>query len=300
MRSSPSSRAAVVLAVLGLSLLSAAAVWSQQPPTNPEAAQAESDSDPAVALFVAKCSSCHTVGKGDRVGPDLTGVHQRRDPEWLRQIIQSPSTLLARDADARQLLADFNNVRMPDLGLASEQVDTLIDLIARCSLTPCDLVGKFVPVTEATEADFRRGMELFTGNERTAGGSVSCIACHHVSGLDTFVPGGTLAVDLTHVFARLGDEGLDASLKNPAFPLMNKIFADHPLEEEEAFALRSFLYEANRRGELRGDHASLPMFGVLGAIAVLVVLNAFWRRRLRGVRKPLTGPSPSARGEMAR
>ena len=93
----------------------------------------------------------------------------------------------------------------------------------------------------------------------------------------------SLAADLTHVFARLGDEGLDAALKNPAFPLMNKIFADHPLETDEAFVLRAFLYEANRRGETTDSNASLPLFGVLGTVVVLVLLNAFWSRRLRGV-----------------
>jgi len=287
-------------------------LWAQEPAVSPAPVRAEQpeprtvppsvadEPDPSVELFVAKCASCHTVGKGERVGPDLERVHERRDPDWLRQMIQVPSQLLGRDADARQLLVEFNNVRMPDLGLTSEQVESLVELIARCSATPCDLVGKFTPVTEAADADFIRGEALFTGRERTAGGAVACVSCHNVAGLNTFVPGGTLATDLTHVFARLGDEGLDAALKNPSFPLMNKIFVDHPLDAEEVFALRSFLYEANRGGDSERDKASLPLFGVLGAIGVLVVLNALWRRRLKGVRKPLTGPSPAARGEMLR
>lgn len=244
--------------------------------------------DPAVELFAAKCASCHTVGKGVRVGPDLAGAHERRDRDWLLQMIGRPSSLLDRDPVARRLLLEYDNVRMPDPGISEEQVASLYDLIVRCSDEPCELAGKFVPVTEATEEDFARGEALFLGHERTTNGSVACVSCHNVSGVDTFVPGGTLAADLTHVFARLGDEGLDAALKNPAFPLMNKVFTDHPLEQDEAFALRAFLYEANRRGATGGDHASLPLFGVLGACVVLVILNAFWSRRLRGVRRVLT------------
>lgn len=257
-----------------------------------EPAAEDAPPDPAVELFVAKCASCHTVGKGVRVGPDLAGAHERRDREWLLQMIGDPNSMLARDPEARRLLLDYNNVRMPDPGITEDQVASLYDLIVRCSAEPCELAGKFVPVTEATEADFARGEAIFLGHERTVNGSVACISCHTVAGIDSFVPGGTLAVDLTHVFARLGDEGLDAALKNPAFPLMNKVFADHPLDPEEAFALRAFLYESNRGTVVASDNASLPLFGVLGTMVVLVILNAFWSRRLKGVRKVLTRSSP--------
>ena len=267
-------------------LMAASLTWAQEPAPEPSAPE-EAPPDPAVELFVAKCASCHSVGKGKRVGPDLAGAHERRDRAWLEQMIQRPSAMLSRDAEARRLLLDYGNVRMPDLGLGDGQVASLIDLIARCSAEPCDLAGKFVPVTEATPEDFRRGEALFLGTERIQSGAVACISCHTVSGLETFVPGGTLAADLTHVFARLGDEGLDAALKNPAFPLMNKVFSDHPLEPDEAFALRAFLYEANRGTVTAEDDLSLPLVGVLGAILVLVILNAFWSRRLRGVRKEI-------------
>lgn len=244
--------------------------------------------DPTAALFVAQCASCHTIGQGPRVGPDLANAHERREPSWLREMILNPSELLDRDPDARELLGEYNNMRMPDLDLSSEEVDLLVELIARCSAEPCVLAATFMPATDAAEADFLRGEALFVGNERTANGSVPCIACHDVDGLSTYVPGGTLAVNLTHVFARLGDEGLAAALQNPAFPLMNKIFADHPLETGEAFALRAFLYEANQVDASAESAASVPLVGMLGTAVVLVVLNAFWRRRLRGVRQVLT------------
>jgi len=292
-----------VTAFLGISILLAGtaaaqdadAVQETDPTVALQDADAVQETDPTVELFVAKCSSCHTVGQGVRVGPDLADAHVRRERSWLREMIQNPSDLLNRDADARRLLVDHNNVRMPDLDITSEQADMLIDLITRCSAEPCVLVGQFVPVTEAVEADFLRGEALFVGDERTANGSGACIACHDVNGLSTYVPGGTLAADLTNVFARLGDEGLDAALKNPGFPLMNKIFAEHPLETDEAFVLRAFLYNANRAETSTESDASLPLFGILGTVVVLVVLNAFWRRRLRGVRQVLTRPQENPR-----
>src|SRR5689334_5585847 len=47
-------------------------------------------------LFKTKCSSCHTFGKGDRVGPDLKGVTERHSREWLIPWIRSSETLIRR------------------------------------------------------------------------------------------------------------------------------------------------------------------------------------------------------------
>ena len=247
------------------------------------AAEADVD-DPMVDLFVAKCASCHTVGKGDRVGPDLAGVHSRRDAAWLATFVKTPSKLLDSDAAAREMLAKYNNVRMPDLGLTDDQVEGLISLVTRCSGEPCNLVGKFVAVTAATDADIARGQALFVGTEAIKSGAVPCVSCHTVAGLETSVPGGTLAKDLTHAFARLGDEGLDAALKNPSFALMNKVFSDRPLEKDEAFALRAFLYASNRSEKEAADQWSVLLTSLIGSAFVMVVLNGFWSRRLRGVR----------------
>src|SRR5215510_2642810 len=38
---------------------------------------------PGQALFRKICAPCHTIGVGDRVGPDLRGITRRRDHVWL-------------------------------------------------------------------------------------------------------------------------------------------------------------------------------------------------------------------------
>ena len=251
------------------------------------AAASPGQDDPTVDLFVRKCASCHTVGEGARVGPDLKGAHERRDRAWLERFIKAPSTLLDSDPTARQLASQFNGVRMPDLGLNDVDVRGLADLLERCSKQPCDLAGKFVAVTTATAADFARGRGLFAGHTALSAGAVPCISCHTVRGAGGRVPGGTLAKDLTNVYARLGDQGLDAALKAPAFPVMNKVFAAHPLQPDEVFALRAFLHDANRKEPAADDALSLALVALLGTGVVLVALNAAWARRLRGVRLPL-------------
>jgi mono/diheme cytochrome c family protein len=243
-------------------------------------------------LFVSKCSSCHSVGQGARVGPDLKGVADHRQKDWLRQMIQIPSRFLNTDPEARALLGQYNGVRMPDLGLDDAQVDALIELLAYCSANECKLAPELKPVTDATSEDMAHGRALALGTVQLENGGPPCISCHTAEGMGAAISGGTLAKDLTNTFARLGDEGLDASLRNPAFPVMNRVFTDHPVTADEAFALRAFLYDANR--STPGEQASMgllsvPVAGVVGAIVVLLLLNAAWSRRLRGIRKPLVG-----------
>lgn len=75
--------------------------------------------EPGQALFKKLCTGCHTIGVGDRVGPDLRGVTQRRSQEWLIQIMTKPDELRKiNDPEAMQLVARFPAVRMPRLGLS--------------------------------------------------------------------------------------------------------------------------------------------------------------------------------------
>ena len=56
------------------------------------------------AVFQERCASCHTVGGGDREGPDLARAALRRDPLWVRAMIDRPDSMFAADSAARRLL----------------------------------------------------------------------------------------------------------------------------------------------------------------------------------------------------
>jgi hypothetical protein len=256
-------------------------------------AQSAAAPDPAaVDLFVRKCGSCHTVGKGDRVGPDLKGAVERRGRPWVERFVGEPSAMLDSDPQARELLARFKGVRMPDLGLAPQQPALLAELIAACSAGPCDLAGKFTPVTQTTPAHVARGRDLFTGRAPLQNGAAPCLSCHSAEGTGVPVAGGTFSRDLTNAFARLGDQGLDAALSAPAFRVMGRAFGARPLAADEALALRAFLYESNRGAAgPPTETLSLPVLAGIAALVALFVLNTIWARRLRGVRSALV-PHP--------
>ena len=79
-------------------------------------------------LFGTRCAACHTIGNGDKVGPDLLGVTSVRDLNWLRRTITEPDKLIAeRDPIAMALFKKYKEVRMPRLGLPEADVNTLIE-----------------------------------------------------------------------------------------------------------------------------------------------------------------------------
>lgn len=78
-------------------------------------------------VFVRDCGACHTVGQGDKAGPDLLGVTSVRDHQWLVRIIQEPEQLLKEnDPLATALLKKYNNVRMPNLSVNNDELNLLI------------------------------------------------------------------------------------------------------------------------------------------------------------------------------
>lgn len=85
---------------------------------------------PGDALYRKLCGPCHTIGVGDRVGPDLRGVTQRRDHAWLSRFIQNPAQVRAeQDPVTLALVAKFPAVRMPVLGLHETDAADLINYL---------------------------------------------------------------------------------------------------------------------------------------------------------------------------
>ncbi len=106
-------------------------------------------------IFIAKCTACHSIGEGVRVGPDLQGVTQQRDPDWLARWIIEPDVMLAEgDPIATELLAEHNNVPMPNLQLTSEEVDNVIAYLANPDGTSAPAVVEYSLRASSDEAGF--------------------------------------------------------------------------------------------------------------------------------------------------
>ena len=78
-------------------------------------------------IFKTNCISCHTIGGGRLIGPDLEGVSKKRNAEWLKQWINSSSDFIASgDADAISIFEEYNKVAMTSFYFEDEDMDALL------------------------------------------------------------------------------------------------------------------------------------------------------------------------------
>lgn len=85
---------------------------------------------PGEALFIKTCASCHTIGRGQKVGPDLANLTSRRERSWISSYIENPDKMRSQDTPVvRELTAKFPTVRMPNLGLADVDISDVIAYI---------------------------------------------------------------------------------------------------------------------------------------------------------------------------
>lgn len=226
-------------------------------------------------LFDQKCRACHNIGGGDLVGPDLEGVIERRDMEWVRNFITAPDRVIASgDPIAAELLAKYNNLQMPNQGLSQDEVSALLAYLESPGGTSAAGAG-----AAALAGDAGRGNALFSGQIPLQNNATSCIACHSVNGLAA-LGGGTLGPDLTGVVGRYGGEGgMAGVLAGLPFPTMRGIFNSRPLTPQEQADLLAYL--AQSEGVAAANQADLNSlwfwaFGAGGALVLFIVMAFFW------------------------
>ncbi|MBT5775601.1 MAG: cytochrome c [Dehalococcoidia bacterium] len=233
----------------------------------------------ASSLFQTKCSACHTIGGGDIVGPDLAGVTTRRDRDWLVSWLADPPAMIADgDPIAVELLAQFNNVQMPALGLTDADVESLVAYFEEQD----GGTGTPVLISEPGDGDANAGRNLFTGANTLDNGGPSCRACHSIAGIGA-LGGGKLGPDLTTAYNRLGD----GMIAMPQTGTMQPIFTEKLLTEEEQTNLLAFFRSTDITGRSSEVIWQLGGLSVAGVVIVAALTHLIWRRRLTGVRIPM-------------
>ena len=89
-------------------------------------------------LFRTRCAPCHTIGGGEIVvgangkplGPDLSGVTEKRPRDWLTRWLADPERMLAeKDPIAVELQTAYNGVLMPNMRLNTLEIDALLEYL---------------------------------------------------------------------------------------------------------------------------------------------------------------------------
>jgi cytochrome c2 len=252
--------------------------------------------------FRINCTSCHTIGGGRLVGPDLLNVEDRKDRAWLARFIADPKSVLdSGDAYALKLKNEARGVLMPAVpGMTIDRAMNLLDLIdAESQLEKSQFAGIQVSDRPFTPQDIEVGHNIFLGLQRLSGGGAPCVSCHSVNGIGVLA-GGKLGPDLNAVFERLnGRKGLATWLSAPATPTMQAVYKDHPLDSEEILPLVAYFADRALAPPESGQAATLIfiLLGLAGTAATLVMFDAAWKKRFRGVRAPLVhGASVEGKG----
>ena len=243
----------------------------------------------SAGYFQSNCASCHTIGGGALVGPDLQNLEQRKDRAWLLKFLANPQAVIdSGDPYAKKLVAESKGVVMPPVsGLDQAQTGALLDWIEGQSkgAQPAAAAPAKEPVF--TPADAALGREVALGSRPLANGGPACISCHAFP--RGMIGGGTLGPDLTHEFTRLGGaRAATAWLGSPPTPTMKSVYTKHALTPDEAHALAAYLQSlSEQEGGAARSGKILLLIGLGGCLIALVAMDTIWRRRFHAVRRPL-------------
>ena len=250
-----------------------------------EAAALTQQVEPGEALFQQKCVACHTIGQGDRVGPDLAGVHLRRDHAWLIRWISAPDQMLARgDPVAKALLRKYRNLPMPNQGLTSDQVAAVVAYLEAPPTGHQAAEQAAVAVPALPPGNASVGKALFSGTRRFQNAGPACLACHSIAGIGA-LGGGALGPDLTLAATNLGAAGLASVLASIPYPTMSPIFGRRPLTPEEQAHLAAFLQQAPLSGRSPRAVGLLSGAALVAMLALFGLAHLSWRGRLTTVRR---------------
>ena len=86
-------------------------------------------------LYRTSCTICHTLTGNEpegALGPDLLGVTQKRDMDWLLNWLRAPDRMLEeKDPIAMALYLKYNKLAMPNMRLNKEEAVEILDYITK-------------------------------------------------------------------------------------------------------------------------------------------------------------------------
>jgi nitrite reductase (NO-forming)/hydroxylamine reductase len=135
----------------------------------PEGTVATAALTPGQAIFDRTCFACHSIGQGPRIGPDLLGVHDRRDPDWLRRWIADPLGMAANDPIGQALFAEWK-VPMAPQYLTPEEIEDVLEYIRAVGAGEImATTGDMGVPTDLSQAEFGMAQNIYFDR---------CAGCH--------------------------------------------------------------------------------------------------------------------------
>lgn len=237
--------------------------------TDSRSTSATQTTDLAARDFLMRCAACHTIG-GGMLGnaPDLIA-----STGWSRSDLMAAIKRMEKNVGP---LTDQEVVELTDFLKSAAVRQRLAEEQER-------IVSRAAASAEPGVAG--DGKRLFTGVKALLAGGMACAACHRAEG-----EGGTLAVDLSGVHGRLGEVGLLSAIQGANFPLMQKIYRDHPIAPGETRHLVAYFESIQPPNDGQPAAPVASPVGWLGlglAAAMLGATVVIFRKRNTGMRRRL-------------
>lgn len=77
-------------------------------------------------IFKLKCKACHKPYR-KFIGPDLSGITERRNPSWIMNMILNPSEMVKEDPLAKKMFEDFNGSPMINQNLNQKEARAILE-----------------------------------------------------------------------------------------------------------------------------------------------------------------------------
>ena len=233
--------------------------------------------------FANHCAACHSIGRGEKLGPDLLNVATTRDREWLTRFITAPDKVRASgDPIALALRAKYKQVVMPRLDLGTSDAAALIDYIDRESGAVRDAA------TTAGEQPKTRGT---SGASSTPVASLTPIIDPYLRiqralNADSLADVKTDARRLTVEAAKLGERGTAMQAAATALEQANDLNA-----ARAAFASLgdAVMIDARESGAAIGDDVK---------VAYCPMAQKYWLQKGEAIKNPFYGKAMSDCGRI--
>ena len=185
--------------LLGLTFLLGSCDKKKEEPKGKTTQASAADIAAGKKIFETTCQACHTIGGGDRTGPDLKGITEKREHAWLVKWMKDPIEMGKTDPIGKKILKEWKNVPMPNPGLDEAKINQVLGYIKAASKG-----GAEVPKEEKFVAlkgeQFEKAKKIFFDR---------CAGCH-----GTLRAGATGPNILPERTKKIGTAALKSALTN--------------------------------------------------------------------------------------
>ncbi|RAV27977.1 c-type cytochrome [Sinomicrobium soli] len=78
--------------------------------------------------FKTKCTACHKTDQ-KFIGPSMTGIYDRRSPEWVMNMMLNPTEMQKEDPIAKALVEEYKGTLMLDQNLSEDEARDIAEFL---------------------------------------------------------------------------------------------------------------------------------------------------------------------------